>query len=133
MKELTKTENIVFLIGAIMMVVGSAANIFSFLWAPYLYTTGAIAFVLIQFKQGYKGTSSAIHRLRTIVIISDILFLLAGFLMFANNDNFLNLSAINHLQYIHNNWVIALLIASILQLYTSNRIGKELEKETKKK
>jgi hypothetical protein len=89
--------------------------------------------VLIQFKQGYKGTSSAIHRLRTIVIISDILFLLAGFLMFANNDNFLNLSAINHLQYIHNNWVIALLIASILQLYTSHRIGKELEKETKKK
>ena len=33
---------------------------------------------------------------------------------------------------IYNKWVIVLLIAAILQLYTTHRIGSELEREAKK-
>lgn len=111
------------------MVVGSAANVFAKLWAPYVYAVGALAFVLMQLKQDYEGTNPTIHRLRGIVVVSDICFLVSAFLMFANQDNMLGLAWEHYVQYVHNNWVIALLVAAILQLYTSYRIDHELKKE----
>lgn len=111
------------------MVIGSGANVFGMLWAPYVFAVGALAFVLMQLKQGYEGTSTTIHRLRGIIVVSDMFFLVAAFLMFANQDNMLGLDYLTYVRYIHNNWVVALLIAAILQLYTSMRLDRELKKE----
>lgn len=132
MKQLNRTESFIFLIGAVLMVVGSAANIFLQTWAPYVFAVGAIAFVLMQLKQGYEGTNTTIRRLRRIMIISDLCFLLAAVLMFANQNNFLGLQWTYYVSYVHNNWVVALLIAAILQLYSTHRISRELDKEAKK-
>jgi hypothetical protein len=52
--------------------------------------------------------------------------------MFANQGNALGLDWIYYLNYIKNNWVVLLLLAAILQLYTTYRIDHELEKEAKK-
>lgn len=131
MRQLSKADTIIFLAGAALMVVGSAANVFQWLWAPYVFTMGAVAFVLMQLKQKYDGQSVAIRRLRRMVIFSDVLFLVSGALMFANQSNFLRLELLVYLRYIHNNWVITLLVAAILQLYTSHRISRELDKEAK--
>lgn len=132
MKQLNRTESFIFLIGAVLMVVGSAANIFLQTWAPYVFAVGAIAFVLMQLKQGYEGTNTTIRRLRRIMIISDLCFLLAAVLMFANQSNFLGLQWTYYVSYVHNNWVVALLVAAILQLYSTHRISRELDKEAKK-
>lgn len=132
MKQLNKTENIIFLVGAVLMVVGSAACVFSMAWAPYVFAMGALAFVLMQLKQGYEGDSITIRRLRNIVVMSDFFFLLSALLMFANQDNLFGLPFMFYVQYVHNNWVIALLVAAVLQLYSSHRIGRELDKEAKK-
>lgn len=132
MKQLNRTESFIFLIGAVLMVVGSAANIFLQTWAPYVFAVGAIAFVLMQLKQGYEGTDTTIRRLRRIMIISDLCFLLAAVLMFANQNNFIGLQWTYYVSYVHNNWVVALLIAAILQLYSTHRISRELDKEAKK-
>lgn len=131
MKQLNKIENIIFLLGAVMMVVGSGANVFASPWAPYVFATGAIAFVMMQLKQGYTGTSIVIRRLRNIVVMSDFCFLLSALLMFANQDNLFGLPFMFYVKYIHNNWVIALLVAAILQLYATHRISHELAKEEK--
>lgn len=130
MEQLNKVENCLFLAGAVMMVIGSGANIFMQAWAPWVFTMGALAFVLMQLKQKYTGKNPSIRRLRKMIIISDILFLLSAFLMFANTSNFLGLNILIYVQYIHNNWVITLLIAALLQLYATHRISSELEKET---
>jgi len=53
----------------------------------------------------------------------------AALLMFANQGNVFGLSHITYVQYIYNKWVVVLLIAAILQLYSSHRIGHELQKE----
>lgn len=132
MRQLNKTENIIFLLGAIMMVVGSGAYSFAMGWAPYVFAMGAIAFVLMQLKQRYEGDNIVLKRLRRIVIVSDAFFLVSALLMFANMDNLFGFDAITYVKYIHNNWVVALLVAAILQLYTSHRIGRELNKEAKK-
>ena len=129
MNQLNKTQNIIFLVGGLMMVIGAGASLFAWSWAPYLYTIGAICFTAMQMLQRYEGKNFTIRRLRRMMLISDLLFLLAALLMFANMGNFLHLSLVDYVQYVYNKWVIVLLIAAILQLYSSHRIGHELEKE----
>lgn len=114
------------------MVVGSAAGALAQRWAPYVFAVGALAFVLMQLKQTYDGQNLTIRRLRRIMVVSDIFFLLAAALMFANQGNFMGLRRWDYLNYVHNNWVVALLAGAILQLYSTHRIGAELEKEAKK-
>ncbi len=114
------------------MVVGSGAYLFMLGWAPYVFAVGALAFVLMQLKQTYDGDNLTIRRLRRIMVVSDVMFLLAALLMFANMGNFMGLHLWDYLNYIHNNWVVALLVAAILQLYSTHRISHELDKEAKK-
>lgn len=114
------------------MVIGSGANIFMLRWASYVFAMGALAFVLMQFKQSYDGSNIVIRRLRRIMITSDVFFLLSAILMFANQSNFLGLNILTYVKYVHNNWVITLLVAAILQLYSTHRISHELDKEAKK-
>ena len=132
MKQLNKIENVIFLAGAVLMVVGSGANIFMKMWAPYVFATGSLAFVLMQLKQSYEGRNIVIRRLRRIMIASDMFFLASALLMFANQNNIFGLDRLTYIKYIHNNWVVTLLVASILQLYSTHRIGRELDKETEK-
>lgn len=128
MRELNKTESAILVIGAVMMVIGSGANLFAQSWAPYVFAMGTIGFVLMQLKQKYDGDNVAIKRLRRMVIISDVCLLLAAVMMFANMDNLFRLDAITYIKYVHNNWVVVLMVAAMLQLYTSHRISKELLK-----
>ena len=129
MRQLSKLQNIIFLAGGLMMVVGAGTSLLAWSWASYIYAIGAICFAAMQLLQRYDGKSFVIRRLRRMMIISDVLFLLAAVLMFANMGNFLHLNQVDYLQYVYNKWVIVLLIAAILQLYSSHRIGHELEKE----
>ena len=123
MKQLNKTENAVFVIGAVLMVVGSGANIFAQTWAPYIFAIGVAGFVAMQLRQRYEGSDVTLRRLRRMVIISDLLLVVSAVLMLANIDNMLGLDALTYINYVHNNWVVTLLIAAMLQLYTSHRIA----------
>ena len=128
MRQLNKIENTILLLGAVMMVIGSGANIFAQSWAPYVFGMGTVGYVLMQLKQKYEGYNVALKRLRRMVIISDVCLLLAAVMMFANMDNLFRLDALTYIKYVHNNWVVVLLVAAMLQLYTSHRISKEILK-----
>ena len=128
MRQLNKIENTILLFGAVMMVIGSGANIFAQPWAPYVFGMGTVGYVLMQLKQKYEGSNVAIKRLRRMLIISDVCLLLAAVMMFANMDNLFRLDAVTYIKYVHNNWVVVLLVAAMLQLYTSHRISKEILK-----
>ena len=128
MRQLNRIENTILLFGAVMMVIGSGANIFAQPWAPYVFGMGTVGYVLMQLKQKYEGSNVAIKRLRRMVIISDVCLLLAAVMMFANMDNLFRLDAVTYIKYVHNNWVVVLLVAAMLQLYTSHRISKEILK-----
>ncbi len=121
------------LIGGLLMVIGAGASMFLQVWAAYIFAPGALMFAAIQMRQSYDGTNFAIRRLRRIMVISDVLFLIAALLMLANQSNFLGISYFQYIKYVHNNWIVVLLVAAILQLYTSHRIANELEKEAKKR
>ena len=132
MKELNKIQTAIFLLGGILMAVGAGTTLLGWGSAPYIYALGALGFASMQMQQHYEGSNFIIRRLRRMMLISDVLFLVAALLMFASKGNFLGLSYITYIEYVYNKWVIVLLIAALLQLYSMHRIGNELEKEAKK-
>ncbi len=133
MRPLSKLETYLLLFGGLLMVVGAGASVLLQSWAPYVFAPGALLFASMQMLQRYEGTNITVKRLRHIMLLSDVLFLIAALLMFANQGNFFGLDHLSYIKYVHNNWIVVLLVAAILQLYTSHRIANELEKEAKKR
>ncbi len=132
MRQLSKTETALLLTGGLLMVVGSGAYMLLQQWACYVFSVGALLFVAMQLRQRYEGNDFTIRRLRRLMIVSDVLFLLSALLMIANQSNFLPFDYLSYLRYVRNNWIVALLIAAVLQLYVSHRIANELEKAKKR-
>ena len=132
MRELNKIQTAIFLFGGILMAVGAGTTLLGWGSAPYIYALGALGFASMQMLQRYEGNNFTIRRLRRMMLISDVLFLVAAVLFFANKSIILGLSYITYIEYVYNKWVVVLLIAALLQLYSMHRIGSELEKEAKK-
>jgi fatty acid desaturase len=132
MKELNKIQTAIFLLGGLLMAVGAGTTLLGWGSATYIYALGALGFASMQLLQRYEGTNFTIRRLRRMQMLSDVLFLVAALLMFANRGNIFGLSYITYIEYVYNKWVIVLLIAAMLQLYSMHRLGSELEKEAKK-
>ena len=132
MRVLSKLETAILLIGGLLMVVGAGSAIFLQSWACYVFAPGAVLFVVMQMRQRYDGPNFTIRRLRRIMLLSDALFLVAALLMIANSSNFFHINYLSYIKYVHNNWIVVLLVAALLQLYSNHRIANELEKDGKK-
>lgn len=138
MKQLSKIQSAIFLLGGVLMVVGAGCYAFGFiypkmlLYTCWVFLVGTVLFSVIQAMQLYEGKSFVIHRLKRIQAMADICFILSGISMvdtvyaFARNW-FSNYEM--YITYFKNNWVLLLLIAALLELYTTHRISRELEKE----
>ena len=136
MKQLSKTESIFFLSGGLLMVVG--AGCYAFMWqqqiASIVFYIGALAFASIQIRQKYEGQATTVKRLKKILNVADLLFILSGVLMIENafgllKDNLFSGNYNAYLDYIYNKWVLLLLVAAILEIYTMHRISSLLGKE----
>jgi hypothetical protein len=132
MRQLNKVESAIYVVGAVLMVIGAGVSLLGWQWFPYVYSMGALCYASMQLLQRYEGTNVTIRRLRRLMILSDFLLLLTGVFMFASQGNTLGLDRYLYMQYIQNNWVVLLLVAAVLQFYTSFRISNEIEKEAKK-
>ena len=126
---MTKAQTAVFVLGALLMVVGAGVSLLGWTVAPYVFAIGALAFTSMQMLQRYDGKNFTIRRLRRMMLLSDVLFLVSALLMFASMGNVFGLSYVAYINYVYNKWVITLLIAAILQLYSTHRIDHELAKE----
>ena len=134
MRQLSKTQSWIYLIGGVLMTVG--AGCCAILWHPewmcWMYILGSLMFVAMQAQQRYDGQNTTIRRLRKIMLISGGLFILAGVSMADTAYLFLRrfFSTVTYIQFFYHKWVMLLLAAAILQLYTTHRISNELEKES---
>ena len=142
MRQLNKWQNILLLIGGALMVVGAGMYVFGIRKpSSWIFLVGALAFASMQLQQVYEGKNFVIRRLRRIMVMADVLFVVAGLLMVENAFNFLLPFFQTHIQnglnayiiYIFGKWVVLLLVAAILEVYTTHRISSELEKEAKKR
>ena len=138
MKQWSKLQSVIFLLGGVLMVVGAACFAFGFIYpkmmliTSWLFLAGTVLFSVIQAMQVYEGPSLIIHRLKRMQYVADIFFVLSGISMvdtvyafarhwFSNQETYIT--------YFYNKWVVFLLIAALLELYTTHRISHELKKE----
>lgn len=128
---MTKWQNALFVLGAVLMFVGAVSSIFRWPAHPYVFTVGALCYAVTQMMQRYEDSSLTVNRLLRIQAISGLLLIATGVLMYANAGNPFGLEWLTFLTYIRGKWVVTLLLAAILQLYTTYRIGAELEKGKK--
>ena len=111
---MSKIYQIVQGVGAVLLLVGAMLQITRWELLPILYTIGAVMFAYVQVMSRYEGKNLIIRRLRRQQILGAVLLVFAGVLMFVTK---------------HNEWVLCLTVAAILELYTAFRIPSELEKE----
>lgn len=136
MEQLNKLQSIVMLLGAVLMAIGAGLYVFGeHTVAPIVFAPGTLAFSLMQYRQKYLGTDVTLRRLRRIMLVGAALFVVSALLMVENSYQIvypLFSKTINgwnaYVRYVHNNWVVALLVAAILQLYSTHRISAELKK-----
>lgn len=102
--------------------------------APWAFLAGTVVYVLVQRLQAEKSASMTVDRLLSIRFLSGICFIVSGLFMVEQYNGFLKpvvVSDINsymlYMQIVHNNWVVLLLIGSLLQLYTSYRLSAEIK------
>ena len=111
---MSKIYQIVQGVGAVLLLVGAMLQITRWELSPILYTIGAVMFAYVQVMTRYEGKNLIVRRLRRQQILGAVLLVFAGVLMFMTK---------------HNEWVLCLTVAAILELYTAFRIPSELEKE----
>ena len=128
MEPMNKWQNAIFILGALLMFVGAVSSIFRWPPHPYVFTAGALCYTAMQTMQRYEGGNLTINRLLRIQTLSGLLLIATGVLMYANEGNPFGLEWLTFLTYIRGKWVVTLLLAAILQLYTTYRISAELEK-----
>ena len=117
MKKLNNLQVAVFLLGALLMVIGAGTSMLAWGSAPYVFSVGALCFASMQMLQRYEGSNFVIRRLRRIQLVSDVLFLVSGLLMIANKGNFLGLSYMTYIEYVYNKWVITLLVLQYIVVF----------------
>lgn len=137
MRELTKMQSIILAVGALLMVVGTGCVVFDFMpqIASVVFAVGAVMFVAMQVQNVYTGSNFTIIRLRRIMLFADACFIIAAVLLLENAYRFIfplfqgSIEGYNnYVRYINNNWVVALLVAAILEMYTTHRIESEIKK-----
>ena len=139
MKQLNKIQTFIFILGGVLMVIGAGCFAFGYiiypqltLYTSWLFLLGTVAFSVMQSMQLYEGSSQGVHRLKRIQAVADIFFVLSGISMvdtvyaFARNW-FSNYET--YITYFYNKWVVFLLVAALIELYTTHRISHELKKE----
>ena len=98
----------------------------------WLFLLGTVLFSVTQATQVYEGNNLTIRRLKNIQYFADLCFILSGISMVDTvHGLFIDLfdNRVAYLTYVYNKWVIFLLIAAILELYTVHRISNELKKQ----
>jgi hypothetical protein len=111
-----KIYNYIYMLGGILLVVGAALYITRWAWAPYIYIAGSFMFGAMQMADRYEGSNFVIRRLRRQQVLGALMLMLTGIAMFVCK---------------YNEWIVCLLIACLLELYTAFRLPQELEKEGK--
>ena len=134
MKQLNKLQSTLFVIGGLLMVLGAGCYAFMFMQetACWIYLAGAVLFACMQVSQTYEGDNFTIKRLKRIMSLADFFFILSGMLMVDSAYGLLRDAFSNPVTYfnlIYNKWVLLLLVAAFLEMYTMHRISSELKKE----
>ena len=111
--RMKKVLSYLFILGALMLLSGTAIYITGWTYAPHLFIAGALLVAIAQTFSPACGDSITLKRLRRQQLFASLLLVVSGPLMLFSHGN---------------EWIITLTIAAVLELYTAWRIPQEEEK-----
>lgn len=106
-----KYTKILIIVGGILLLVGSLAHCFTYIWAPYVFAAGAVLMVVHSFLMDHdlRQKDNRTMRLGRIGFMSTLMLLLAAYCMFVHSTS----------------WVVFLLIYVLISLFVSFRMPNE--------
>ena len=107
-------KRVLYVLGGVLMVAGACLFVTRLAVSPYLYLAGAVLFGWAQVTDKTADDTLVVRRLRRQQLIAAFLLVVAGVLM---------------LTLRHNEWVVCLLVAAVIELYTSFRLSREMERK----
>ena len=114
MKQLTPLQSLCFRIGAVLMLIGAGGYIVFPVAGMYVFGIGTLMFTLMQVQAEYLGRDITVIRLRRQQLLACCLFVLALVMM--------SMQTLHWGPFRRQEWVVALTIGCVLELYTSFRI-----------
>lgn len=112
---MNKSKDFIFKLSALLILAAAISYIFNPVIAAYIMAVGVFGFTAITFTTPYPGKSLRGKRLFSIQIFGIAFMAIATYLMFVQK----------------NEWVISMLVAAFLLLYTTLMLSKEYKKEKK--
>ncbi len=109
-----KLKNLLFQIGGIALIAGALAKFFLPVYGAYIYTVGAVLFAVMQFICRPRGGNATLRRLVFQQQLGGVCIIAAAVLMFT---------------HVRNEWIVAMFLGAVFELYTAFRIPQELEKQ----
>ncbi len=121
------------------MLMVAGAGCYVMMWQQkivcWIFLVGSVMFSLMQTMQVYTGTELVLRRLKNIQGLASLLFVISGVLMADSAYGFFRPMFDNiadYIELVYNKWVVLLLVAALLEVYTTHRINNELSKKNLK-
>lgn len=111
-----KELGILFICGMVFALIGAAVYVTHWEYAPYMFIIGSVTAAIAQVFSQPTVESVALRRLYRQQTFGALFLVMAGVLMLYSHGN---------------EWIVCLLIAAILELYTAYRIPQEEKKQQK--
>ena len=118
------------------MLMVAGAGCYVMMWQQrvvcWIFLVGSVMFSLMQTMQVYSGTELVLRRLKNIQGLASLLFVISGVLMADSAYGFFRPMFDNiadYIELVYNKWVVLLLVAALLEVYTTHRINNELSKK----
>lgn len=108
-----KIVNVLYRICWVALLIGAAGRLFFWSSAPLVYLPASLLLLVAQFMLRERGGDFVLRRLVIQQMLGGLVLVAAGVLMFTHTRN---------------EWIVAMLIGAIMQLYTAYRIPQEVEK-----
>lgn len=123
MHPLSPLQNWLYRLGGLLLIAGAALPLFSKNYgvAFGLFAPGAVLFAWMQVLERYEGKSATIRRLRRIQLIGAACLVIAAALLFMRWKQIAPCRG--------GEWLIALCIAAVHEIYAAYRLPGELNKE----
>ncbi len=109
-----KNNDWLFILGALLVIIGVLSKIIDYSFAPYITGVGAIIVFAFRMFFSVKSNDFKIKRLTRIQFISSCLLIIGSYLMYSNNPP--------------NSWALALFLAAALDIIVMWRMPAETQK-----
>jgi len=113
---LKKVYNVLFMLGAILVLVSSVLVMENVLWGKYVFAVGTALFIVSRMRSTYEGEDFRLKRLNRLYFLSSLFMLGVSYMQFKGLKS----------------WVAVLLMVALTELYVAVRISW-YEKENKEK